>query len=223
MAALSAPRTAAVLPVKRLDAAHRRLEDALSAGTRRALAEAMASDVLVALGRSDRVHEVVVVTPDPAVRAIARSQGVRVVDESRETGHSHAALLGVAALDGGVDRVLLVPGDCPLLDPAELDALLDRPVPPGGEVVVVPDRHGTGTNALVLAPPGAIEPAFGEGSRARHEHRATEAGVAYEVREPGTLVLDVDTPDDLVALRSALAGARGRAAQTRGLLDRLAP
>lgn len=88
---------------------------------------------------------------------------------------------------------------------------------------MVPDRHGTGTNALVLAPPGAIEPAFGEGSRARHEHRATEAGVAYEVREPGTLVLDVDTPDDLVALRSALAGARGRAAQTRGLLDRLAP
>ncbi|HEV2753740.1 MAG TPA: 2-phospho-L-lactate guanylyltransferase, partial [Solirubrobacteraceae bacterium] len=190
MAALSAPRTAAVLPVKRLDAAHRRLEHALSSGARRALAEAMASDVLVALERSDRVHEVVVVTPDPAVQAIARSQGARVIDESPEAGHSRAALLGVAALDGGVDRVLLVPGDCPLLDPAELDALLDRPVPPGGEVLVVPDRHGTGTNALVLAPPRAIEPAFGGGSRARHERRATDAGVACEVREPGTLVLD---------------------------------
>jgi len=223
VAALSAPRTGAVLPVKRLDAAHTRLEDTLSPGTRRALAEAMAADVLVALRRSHRVDEVVVVTPDPVVQAIARSQGARVIAESRQSGHSHAALLGVAALDGGVDRALLVPGDCPALDPVELDALLDRPVPAGGEVVVVPDRHGTGTNALLLAPPGAIEPAFGEGSRARHERRAAEAGVGCEIREPGTLVLDVDTPDDLAALRGALAGARGGAARTRGLLGRLAP
>jgi len=218
-----APRTAAVLPVKRLDAAHRRLEHALSPGTRRALAEAMAGDVLLALRGSGRVDEVVVVTPDPVVQAIARSHGARVVEESREAGHSHAALLGVAALGGEVDRALLVPGDCPILDAAELDALLDRPVPPGGEVVVVPDRHGTGTNALLLAPPDAIEPAFGEGSRARHERRAVEAGVACQVHEPGTLMLDVDTPDDLAALRSALAGARGRATRTRHLLGSLAP
>ncbi|HEV2768594.1 MAG TPA: 2-phospho-L-lactate guanylyltransferase [Solirubrobacteraceae bacterium] len=222
MGALSTPRTAAVLPVKRLDAAHRRLEGMLSPATRRALAQAMARDVLLALGRSPRVDEVVVVSPDPVVQAIARSGGARVVAESREAGHSHAALLGVAALDGGVDRVLLVAGDCPTLDPAELDALLDRPAPPGGEVVVVPDRHGTGTNALLLAPPGAIEPAFGAGSRARHERRAAQAGVACEVRAPGTLMLDVDTPDDLAALGSALDGARGRGAHTRALLDRLA-
>ena len=34
--------------------------------------------------------------------------------------------------------------------------------------MIVPDRHGTGTNALALDPRGAFEPQFGPGSRARH-------------------------------------------------------
>ena len=61
-----------------------------------------------------------------------------------------AAELGIeAAAARGAERVLLVPGDCPALDPKELDALLDKRSP-APSVVVVPDRHGTGTNALLL-------------------------------------------------------------------------
>ncbi|MCP9489516.1 MAG: 2-phospho-L-lactate guanylyltransferase [Solirubrobacteraceae bacterium MAG38_C4-C5] len=217
-----APRTAAILPVKRFSSAKQRLEDALSPGARRALTEAMVSDVLRALRHAGSVNEVVVVTAEPVVQALARGDGARVVDEPVEAGQSGAAALGIAALDEGVERVLLVPGDCPALDPAELDALLDRPAAAGGEVVVVPDRHGTGTNALVLAPPTAIRPAFGPGSRERHERLAAEAGMACEVREPGTLLLDVDTGEDLDALRAALAAGHGQAGHTRGLLGRLA-
>ena len=216
-----APRTAAILPVKRFSSAKQRLEEALTPGARRALAEAMVSDVLRALRHAVSVDEVVVVTAEPVVQALARGEGARVVDEPVEAGQSAAAALGIAALDEGVERVLLVPGDCPALDPAELDALLDRPAAAAGEVVVVPDRHGTGTNALVLAPPTAISPAFGPGSRERHERLAAEAGIACEVREPGTLLLDVDTGEDLDALRAALAAGRGQAGHTRGLLGRL--
>jgi len=219
---LVAPRTVAILPVKRFSSAKQRLEEALSPGSRRALAEAMVSDVLRALRHAGSVDEVVVVTAEPVVQALARGEGARVVDEPVEAGQSAAAALGIAALDEGVERVLLVPGDCPALDPAELDALLDRPAAAAGEVVVVPDRHGTGTNALVLAPPTAISPAFGPGSRERHERLAAEAGIACEVREPGTLLLDVDTGEDLDALRAALATGRGQAGHTRGLLGRLA-
>ena len=109
------------------------------------------------------------------------------------------------ALGAGADRVALVPGDCPALDPAELDALLEHPAP-AGSVLVVPDRHGTGTNALVLTPPGALAPSFGPGSCQRHLEHARAAGVHGEVVEVPTLALDVDTSEDLDALAQRLAG-----------------
>ena len=86
----------------------------------------------------------------------------------------------------------------------------------------MPDRHGTGTNALVLHPPRAIDPSFGPGSRERHAQLAEEAGASLRVEPVPSLVLDVDTPDDLEALRRALEGSLGNAAHTRGLLRRLA-
>jgi 2-phospho-L-lactate guanylyltransferase len=87
---------------------------------------------------------------------------------------------------------------------------------------VVPDRHGSGTNALVLTPPDVLAPAFGPGSRERHVQRAQEHGVPVEVVDVPTLGLDVDTLDDLDALRAALEVAHGGASHTRGLLARVA-
>jgi 2-phospho-L-lactate guanylyltransferase len=217
-----APGTLAILPVKRFGIAKVRLGDELSGGTRRALAEVMVTDVLMALRRTARVAEVVLVTSEPAAEAIGRGYGANVLVDDREEGQSAATLIGIAyALEGGVPRALLVPGDTPALDPAELDALLDRPAT-GRSVVIVPDRHGTGTNALLLTPPDVIEPAFGPDSRARHEQAAADAGVPCTVEEVPTLSIDVDTSDDLAVLRTALANRRGGAAHTRGMLSRLA-
>jgi 2-phospho-L-lactate guanylyltransferase len=80
--------------------------------------------------------------------------------------------------------------------------------------VIVPDRHGTGTNALLLTPPDVIEPSFGPGSFARHRELAGTASVA----ELPSLLLDVDTPDDLATL---LAGSAD-APRTRALLGEAA-
>jgi 2-phospho-L-lactate/phosphoenolpyruvate guanylyltransferase len=213
-------RAVAVLPVKRFADAKQRLSTGLAPGTRRALAEAMLTDVLVALRRTEGLDEVVVVTAEPVAEALALGYGARVVSDTREAGQSPAVQLGLDAVEGA-DVVLLVPGDCPALDPAQLTALL-RSVEPAPSVVLVPDRHGTGTNGLVLHPPSAIEPSFGPGSRDRHTALAEEAGASLRVEELPSLVLDVDTPDDLAAMREALERSRGGAAHTRGLLRRLA-
>jgi 2-phospho-L-lactate/phosphoenolpyruvate guanylyltransferase len=210
----------AVLPVKRFADAKQRLSTGLPGATRRALAEAMVTDVLIALRRTKRLSEVVVVTAEPAAEALALGYGARVVHDTREDGQSAAAELGLQAVSRA-DMVLLVPGDCPALDPAELDALIAS-AEPAPSVVVVPDRHGTGTNGLLLRPPHAIAPAFGPGSRERHTELAEDAGAALQVEPVPSLVLDVDTPDDLEALRVALERTRGGAAHTRGLLRRLA-
>jgi 2-phospho-L-lactate guanylyltransferase len=215
-------RTAAILPVKRFSAAKQRLDSGISEGTRRALTESMVTDVLIALRRAKLVDEVLVVSGEHAAVALAAGyDAAAVIDDPDDAGHSSAAVRGVqAAIERGAARVLLVPGDCPALDPAEVDALLDR-AESGPDVIVVPDRHGTGTNALVLTPPDIIRPAFGVGSRERHERLAAEAGARCEVVGLQTLGLDVDTFDDLEALRAALDEVRGGASHTRGLLARV--
>ena len=216
------PPTYAILPVKRFAVAKARLGDDLSAGTRRALTESMVTDVLMALRRTKAIDEVLVVTSEPTAEAIGHGYGATVLADDVEEGQSAATLIGIEhALERGAGRVLLVPGDCPALDPAQLTELLDRPALERS-VTLVPDRHGSGTNALVLVPPDVIAPAFGEGSRERHEQLAAAAGVPCHVERVPTLLIDVDTGDDLVALRQLLADHRGGAAHTRGMLSRLA-
>jgi 2-phospho-L-lactate/phosphoenolpyruvate guanylyltransferase len=212
--------TVAILPAKSFDEAKQRLAPAIQLGHRRALVESMFSDALVAIRRTPAIDEVLVVTSDRTAARIASGHGAVVVDD---TGHSHseAAELGIARARAiGATRALLVAGDCPLLDPAELEQLLARPVPERS-VLIVPDRHGEGTNALLLTPPDAVTPSFGEGSRQRHTDLAIAQGATPEVVEVPSLALDIDTPDDLEALIEQFAATRGRAAHTRGMLSQL--
>lgn len=216
------PLTYAILPVKRFAAAKARLGADLAAGTRRALAESMVTDVLMALRRTQAIDEVLIVTSEPTAEAIGHGYGATVIPDDAEDGQSAATQIGIEhAIAHGAGRVLLVPGDTPALVPAEVTQLLERPAI-GRSVTLVPDRHGSGTNALVLVPPDVIVPAFGEDSRARHEQAAAAAGVPCHVESLSTLLIDVDTGDDLAALRQLLADHRGGAAHTRGMLSRLA-
>src|SRR5215813_7123176 len=105
-------RTAAILPVKRFAAAKSRLGETVAEQLRARLARAMVTDDLAA------------------------GHGAVVIEDTAERGQSAAVALGVRqALTEGFERVLCVPGDCPALDPAELDRLLAGPAEP---VVIVP-------------------------------------------------------------------------------------
>lgn len=215
-------QTLAILPVKRFADAKRRLEAALASGARRALAEAMFTDVLTALRRSTAVDDVLVVTADPGAQRIAEGYGARAIEDPAESGQNQAVARGAGvARELGAAQVLCLAGDCPLLDPVELDALLGKPRTADRYAVIVADRHGTGTNGLLLSPPDALQPRYGPDSFSRHVGLAQEAGVPAEVAEMASLALDVDTPDDLAALQERLAAQRGGAAHTRGMLHQL--
>jgi len=203
----------AVLPVKRLGEAKQRLSAGIDENRRRELAEAMVADVLEAIGKARAIERLIVVSGDPIAQELASDAGAEVVPDPEDVGHVEAAQAGIARAEvEGAEAVLLLAGDCPLLDPRELDRLLTGI--PGRYVGIVPDRHGSGTNALLLSPPDAIVPAFGEGSRARHVEAAREAGIPFGVEELPSIELDLDTPADVIALTRELEARPGRARRT---------
>jgi 2-phospho-L-lactate guanylyltransferase len=199
--------------VKRFAAAKQRLAIGLDEERRRALVAAMLEDSLEAIGEARAVERTIVVSGEPRAQEAAGAAGCEVVPDPVDEGHVTAALAGIARAEAdGAECVVLLPGDCPLLDPRELDRLLTGL--PASYVAIVPDRHGSGTNALALRPPDAIRPAFGEGSCARHVAAAREAGVPFAVEKLASLGLDLDTPGDVVALTRELAERPGRARRT---------
>ena len=221
-------RTTAILPVKDFAAAKQRLAgngassgSGLSPSDRESLAEAMFRDVLSALTTSRLIDDLLVVARSATPRRIAAEHGVRVVADG-ERGHNAAAQVGIeAAIGTGAERVVLVPGDCPVLDPCDLDRLLSRPIVTPS-VLIVPDRHRTGTNALVLTPPDALAPSFGPDSCERHVQTAQAGGITAEVVVVPSLATDVDMPEDVDALELSLASAEPAAAPaTRRALNSL--
>jgi 2-phospho-L-lactate/phosphoenolpyruvate guanylyltransferase len=206
-------KATAVLPVKRFNAAKQRLAAGLDGEQRRTLVAAMVADVLEAIGQARTIERTIVVSSDPAAEKLATDTGAELIPDPDDGGHVGAALAGIARAEAaGASCVVLLAGDCPLLEPRELDRLLTGI--PERYVGIVPDRHGPGTNALALSPPDAIVPAFGEGSCARHVAAARQAGIAFGVEELASLGLDLDTPADVIALTRELESHPGRARRT---------
>ncbi len=187
--------TSVVVPVPAFDHAKSRLGAVLDPEERRDLVEHLLRGTVTAALATPGVVEVLVVSPDAEVLALAESSGARpVLQQSRGL---NPALHEARAVATG-DRLLVLPADLPGLTPSDVASVIAAGDAAGSpSVVLAPDRHGRGTNALLLDPPDAIDPAFGGDSRAGHAWLAASADIAF-VEVPGILDLDVDTPEDLL-------------------------
>jgi 2-phospho-L-lactate guanylyltransferase len=215
-------RTLAIVPIKNFDVAKQRLSESLASGGRRSLVQAMFSDVLGALRRTEGIEQIAVVTADVAAGSVATGERMIVLDDDVSAGQSAATEIGIRyALEQGFERVLLVPGDTPLLKPPDLEEMLERCELDRIAVAIVPDRHATGTNGLLIAPPGTFDPSFGPGSLERHLTQARERGLVHRLEALPSLEHDVDTPGDLAALWTVVDESRRGAQRTRGALSQL--
>ena len=196
--------TAVVIPVSTFEGAKSRLGAVLDAEERRDLVERLLRRTVSAALATPGVVDVVVVSPDPEVLAIAVAAGARPLAQ-RSRGLNPALQEARAAI--AADRLLILPADLPTVAAGDLAQVLAAGDTAGNpSVVLAPDRHGRGTNALLLTPPEVIDPAFGGDSRAAHAWLASSADAAY-AEIPGILGLDLDTADDLLLAESLGAGS----------------
>ena len=194
----------AIVPVKPLFLGKSRLAEVLTPDERADLNRRLLAHTLDTLSAVSEIESVLVVSRDPAALALARGYGARTVQESG-TPQLNVALAKatVVAQNFATQGVLIVPADLPLLTPEDVRLMLERAVDPP-VVVVAPDRHRRGTNALFVCPTGLIEYEFGRNSFQRHCDLALKAGARLEICELSSLALDMDLPEDLAYVSETL-------------------
>lgn len=187
----------AVIPAKDFDIAKQRLGTFLQPHERRLLAHALLRDTLTACTQAAGLGGVGVVTCDHRVAEVATTFGVEVLWEPHAAGHSQAVAFGIQrCIQRGIPTMLTLPGDLPLLTPADVEAIIVPPQPPV-PVVLVPNRDELGTNALLLSPPDCLPLRFGHDSFQQHLHLAAERQLAVAIRRLPRVALDIDAPEDL--------------------------
>jgi 2-phospho-L-lactate guanylyltransferase len=191
----------AIVPVKPLRRGKSRLSGMLTEDERTILNQELLEHTLKVLSGLKELDQVLVVSRDPHALTVARNHGAKtVLEDGQPLLNTALARATVMAQVHSIRGILVLPADLPLLTPEDVIALIDRAAKPP-VVVIAPDRHGKGTNALLMVPAGQIEYDFGEGSFQRHCERAKQSGARLEIVELPSLGLDLDLPEDLELIR----------------------
>lgn len=199
----------AIIPVKPLRRGKSRLAGVLTEDQRADLNSRMLSHTLEVLQLIPEIEQTLVVSRDPAALTLARENGAKTLQEDGSP-HLNTALRRAAAVARvySTSGILVLPADIPLLQPSDITEILLRTVKPP-VVVVAPDRHRQGTNALYQSPAGLIDFAFGMDSFQKHCERAEKANARLEILELPSIGLDLDLPEDLELLREIRKDIQG--------------
>lgn len=186
-----------VLTMRGIALSKRRLEGALDVSERARLNRWLLERTLATLrGWLPDMQQCVMVSVCREALALARAAGARTLDEpGGALGHNHAAAVGLANVRAcGARKVMLLPCDLPLLNADALDDFAQRSGKT--DLVLAPDRHGSGTNAVIVDAGSDIEFKFGDDSRARYAAWAHAHGLTISICTRTELGFDLDTPED---------------------------
>lgn len=189
-------RPSVLIPIRGLQAGKSRLAAVLSRDERVAFNALLLWHVMVAASAAFGPERTAVVGACDQALQVARSLGVRALRQGGGTGLNHAVTQGVAWLRAaGARSVLVLAADLPSVVASDLIALANQ----GGvgRVVLCPDKHGTGTNAMLLCEGVSLRFAFGPQSCAAHCREATRSGATPKICINERIAFDIDTPEDL--------------------------
>ena len=195
----------AIVPVKPLRRGKSRLAEALNEDERAELNSQLLKHTLKTLKETPKVEEVLVISRDPKVMTIAHDHDARTIMEAGSADLNTALKRATAvAKMYTTNGVLILPADLPLISKEDIEKIIDIGHAHHRVVVITPDRHKNGTNALLVSPSGLIEYSYGEKSFERHCEQAKNVGARLEVCELPSIELDLDLPEDLDLVAESL-------------------
>lgn len=189
----------ALLPLKDLVQAKTRLGGLLRPSERRALAQAMAEDVLAVLAGHAELSRITLVSDDPGADLLARKHGADCWSERSLACSGLNNLMQCASerlMASGNEPLLVMHCDLPLLMNDDISAVLASERASGG-LVIGCDRQGRGTNLLAFGAGAMPRFCFGTDSCAGHLASAHSAGVPAQILQRSGIAIDVDEPADL--------------------------
>lgn len=191
----------AIIPIKSFHNGKSRLAGCLSDEERISLTKGMFINLLQTLKFSTNIADAVIVSHDEEVRTVTESFNFRYLQEPSPFSLNHAVEAACQfCLSQGASEVLILPADMPLVNQESLQGLISKDTNPP-IVVVAPDRHEAGTNALLINPMNGFSFHFGENSFALHQKIAESLHYRVVIVHTPEIELDLDLPEDLVLYR----------------------
>lgn len=198
-------RTRIIIPVKELGKAKATFAEILSDELRRELVLSMLEDMLNAIQRVETV-EAVVVAPDKEVENFAKNLKTDVVLEPG-VGLNRALEMAIGeSIDLNFSQILILPADLPLIEPEDINSILD--LVSGDRAVVITPSKENGTNALLVKPPDLMNLQFGGESFPDHVEEARSRGVKPRIYRSENIERDIDKPPHLLKLETLGKGTK---------------
>ena len=207
----------AVLPLKDFVNAKQRLSGVLAPHERRGLFQAMVEDVLSTLTASPFIDEILLVSDDPGADLLARKYAAHLLREIRPGLNLAVQAAAEFVLARGGRHMLVIHGDLPLVNTADIETLFQNHPSPG--ITIATDLAGEGTNIMLCSSPDCISFHYGEHSCQLHSREAQAAGIAVRVLELPNAQIDIDEPLDLNVLLERLSQNSIGAENTRRFLQ----
>jgi 2-phospho-L-lactate guanylyltransferase len=155
----------------------------------------MLHDVLEVLSSWQGRPEVAIVSCDSFALSLANTYGFEVIADHKNTGETDAIEMATRVCEmRGLDT-LVIPADIPLIQPWELQSIMDAAPATGS--VLVPAGDGRGTNAVLRRPAALFPLRFGNDSFKPHLAAAQASQNPCIVLQLPGIAVDVDNPADL--------------------------
>ncbi len=187
----------AILPVKKYSIGKSRLQHFFSEAELAELNQQLFESTFTKLKETPGIDNILVVSREQHALQWSRNHGgIALLEDDPSTLNSAISKAQNYVCDAGGGRIMVLPSDLPLMTSKDLLNLIGLA---DGErqLVIVPDHHQSGTNALIMSEPELIRPSFGSGSFRKHTRQAMERNANLVIYLNENIQWDLDTSLEL--------------------------